>query len=432
VRQKNNLNEGGIAMKKMLSVVMLVIFCLCICSKVMASGGDIWPRKIYNLPSGDYVAAGTGLYPEATGTISIKGIPQAQIVSAFLYWGYATTTDVNPDETTLHLIGFNGNIITGDLIGEGDKSCFYNYNIGKGYDKTYAYRADVWGYVEGNGNYLIDDVLKSNHILPLGASLVVVYVEGASKKDFNPRYIEIWEGLATLNTAVRKDYTIDGFATAQNSTGDTTFIVGGGIINDQTDWFWDEVTVEFSTGVPFYEEDAFRGLDGQYWDTRTYPRLLNEDENALLRVAIDVGINYPDGGDCLMWVAQIVSVETLCKNVVDSTDITTYGKGQSPTNNEIIKHVFWGKIVGIPDLNATKIYVCEGSDLTIDIYHNPVGPFPEPVFDLDPFTPSPFCINSPEFGKRSCYIDDFQDEITYSVTSSNGKDKDRITLIPVR
>ena len=266
---------------------------------------------------------------------------------------------------------------------------------------------------------------------------MVVYVEGASKRDFSPRYIQIWDGLATLNDYIRKDYTIDGFATAQSSSGDTTFIVGGGFINSSAlDWYWDEATVEFSTGEPIYEEDAFRGLDGQYWDTRTYPRLLSEDENAHLNVAIDVGKTYPEGNDCLMWVAQIVSVETLCKNVVDNITVSTDGKGQSATNNEKISHDINGKIVGIPKPTDTKIYICEGSPVWFKVIDNSVSASdpsgPELFFDLDPFAPAPNCSADPDSPVTYCTIDSFENEITYSVTSADGKDKDTITLIPVR
>ena len=117
----------------------------------------------------NWTSGGVGGVGDAgSGTISISGI-DGDVTRAFLYWhGIVTPSEGtydNPD------VNFEGNDLTGDLLGEGSTNCW-----GDGVSR--AYRADVTDFVSGDGDYSFSGLAEGTDYDVNGASLIVVY-EGA-------------------------------------------------------------------------------------------------------------------------------------------------------------------------------------------------------------------------------------------------------------
>jgi hypothetical protein len=132
----------------------------------------------------DHLAAGTGTRNAGFGTIRFRGTPPgATPVSAFLYWATIAATVTPPPPT--QAANFNGNPVTGFLVGVGPNPCW-----GFGASNTYAYRAPVLPFILPgiNGDYSVSGLPTNltngqnpwnpvSTTLPLseGASLVVLY-----------------------------------------------------------------------------------------------------------------------------------------------------------------------------------------------------------------------------------------------------------------
>jgi hypothetical protein len=155
------------------------------------AGHELFTQTFKVSVRGDVVAAGVGLRGPGAGTISLTGIPNgASIVQAFLYWG-TLGNDAFPTIT------FNGNPLTGSLIGSAGDTCW-------GVPNNFVHRADVTSIVSANGNddYTIaglpanDDpdnpAFEGNG--SQGASLTVIFADGGDE-----RVITILDGALTLS-----------------------------------------------------------------------------------------------------------------------------------------------------------------------------------------------------------------------------------------
>lgn len=231
--------------------------------------------------NGDYLAAGVGLRGATQGTINLTGIPAgATVREAILYWGFLD----NGERSDLKNLVLNGTAITGARIGSGPDTCW-------GRTHSLAYRAIVTTLMRGNGGYTITGVASGGAILAQGATLLVLYeVPGARS-----RHVVIIDGNVVFPQVNSATININGFIA--RGTAKTTYVVGDG------QQFPETATFTGSRGT-LTLNNPFQGANGPFWDTQT------------VDVTSQVGPG-PGGGsaritigtDCLMWVAQVFSVD---------------------------------------------------------------------------------------------------------------------------
>lgn len=234
---------------------------------------------------GNVTSAGVGLRGVGSGTIDLNGMPAgARPYRAFLYWA---TIGNNGAYTTPLL---NGAPLAGELIGVSEDTAW-------GALANFVYRADVTGLVDGNGLYTISGLPNSLDTIgndSQGASLVVLYGQSGVH-----RQVMINDGAVTLCgpttefTDVLGPFTVD----QPDENGHITYLMGDGQARFDTG----EVTFE---GVSI-ADNVFTGVDGDHWGTLTFDvsGLLNEPEATTT-------INRRSDGDCLLWSASVLSVET--------------------------------------------------------------------------------------------------------------------------
>lgn len=149
--------------------------------------------------SSSYVANGTALRDESSGTISISGIPSDHVLAAaYLYWNVLNRTEVSDQ------IDINGQTISANLTGSDfPDPCWLpggaNFN-----GTTWGFVADVTSKIVGNGNgdYLIDNFPEG---LMEGASLVIVHADSFDA-------IKSW-----THTDYNWDQRCDGYLNATSS-----------------------------------------------------------------------------------------------------------------------------------------------------------------------------------------------------------------------
>lgn len=125
-----------------------------------------------------------------------------------------------------------------------------------------------------------------------------------------------------------------------------------------------------------------------------------------------------------------VTVEGVAPPTCDwpSITINTIGKGQSPINNPKVSQDITGHIVGGAAAyrpTAHRIKICEATDVTVAISDDTstgVGPV------LTPLTGGISCTSGPG---ATCTVGSLTATEKYKAVSENGKDTDRIMLIPV-
>ncbi|MCH7483653.1 MAG: hypothetical protein IIA90_00725, partial [Chloroflexi bacterium] len=235
--------------------------------------------------NGDYVAAGDGLRSSTSGSITIAGIPGGATVNrAYLYSGFLD----NGESASLKSLTFAGTPIVGTLIGSGPDTCWLRTN-------SFAYRADVTSLVSGNGTYALTGVASGGAILRQGASLVVVYDNAGDPA----RDIVLLDGDDVLRfVGASVTNTISGFTAGTPVSAKTTYIVGDGQLSVEN------VSFTGGDGTSSFN-NSLTGSDGAYWDTRTF------DVSGPVAVGdTSATVNINIGGDCLMWVAQVFSVNT--------------------------------------------------------------------------------------------------------------------------
>lgn len=255
--------------------------------------------------NGGYVAAGVGLRNRGSGTIRITGIPTgATVQAAYLFWSVLGPAR---EPATFKTGKFKGAAITGTKIGSGGTPCWASTTTG------YAYRANVSTRVTGNGSYALTafasgvktgkDPFTTAPVAPLaeGASLVVVY----KKATYPLTRVVISNGYGLVTTAAGMTISMPfGFA-ATNPVGQvrTTFIGGDGQKN-----FSEPASTINGVAVPQADWD---GTDppspaysqGNLWDTDTVNTV-----NIVKPGNTSAAIKVAGGPDCLVWVAQVLSI----------------------------------------------------------------------------------------------------------------------------
>jgi hypothetical protein len=253
---------------------------------------------------GGYVASGVGLRNRGSGNIVLSGIPaRATVTKAYLYWNILGGSTPGSNFS----VGRIGRTqIRGAFLGQGDSPCWGGVTTG------YAYRADVTGLVGGNGTYALSgfasgqtngaDPFTTGSTPPLaeGASLVVVY----SKPSYPLTRVLIANGYSMTSGTTFTENIGWGFP-ATNPVGQvrTTFIGGDGQAN------FTEPASTFN-GTPIAQAD-WDGTDrpippysqGNLWDTdtATVGTLVHPGQTS-------ANVTVTGGGDCLTWVAQVLSI----------------------------------------------------------------------------------------------------------------------------
>ena len=237
---------------------------------------------------GDYVASGVSLRSSTSGTTTVSAIPAGSTVErAYLYTAFLG----NGEDPSLKNISVNGVPFTGTNIGTAQDTCW-------GFSNSFAYRTDVTSVVSGNGTYSITDAASGSSILRQGASLVVVY----SNPGLPSREILLLEGNDVIIGSPGRTNAFSGFSAAGPVTAKTTFIVGDGQSAGNAGSF------SGSLGTSNFG-NHFNGSDGSYWDTDTFDvsgLIASSDSSASVAIS--------SGSDCLMWVAQVMSVTSAPPN----------------------------------------------------------------------------------------------------------------------
>ncbi len=242
--------------------------------------------------NGDVLVAGEGLRGTGSGSILVRGLPNgATIHAAFLYW--ATIGNSN----TFTTVNFAGSPVTGVVIGTASDSCW-------GASANFAYWANVTSRVTGNGTYTISGLPSSlaGGNDSQGASLVIVYTHPSMAR----RSIRINDGAVVL--------TANGDTYSNSFTGITTdgtpvtnakisLVVGDG----QSGSGLNEGQ-QFLNGTAF-ATNPFTGREGNYWDSLTWD--VTGIYPASSTVTTQLQTSDSSGNvDCLLWVANILSVTT--------------------------------------------------------------------------------------------------------------------------
>ncbi len=268
--------------------------------------------------SGSYDAAGVGLRGQTSGNITIAGIPPASTVTAaYLYWGFLD----NGESPSLQNLTFQGTPITGTKTGTNEDTCWGRTN-------SHGYRADVTSLVPGNGTYSITGVASGGAILAQGASLVVIYTNPLELT----RDIVLYDGNDVVNAFGETiTNTLGGFTAAAPVSAKTTFIVGDG----QT--FTEQVRFTGSQGTLNFD-NSLQGSDGPLWDTDSHDVssvIAGGDTSATAFIGIPSPFN-----DCLMWVAQVLSVTTTPPEAdLQKLEMRISGPSEIPVSEQVFYDV---------------------------------------------------------------------------------------------
>ncbi|MEO0248067.1 MAG: hypothetical protein ABIN58_00720 [candidate division WOR-3 bacterium] len=251
---------------------------------------------------GNYVTGDTALYYVTSGTVTVSGIPGGAVISkAFLIWDCLLSAS-NPTIT------FNGNPLTGTLIGTAPTPC-------RG-APVYAYIADVTSYVAGNGSY----TLSGFPSITEGASLIVIYEYASDPL----RNIVFYTGAYTIEGGMyyRYNWTMTNFR-ADNPVGYakiTFFFYDGQDIPNGSDCGWEYLYYEAYADS---NKQLIAGWDGAYWDDTTFNMTAWTPPGA---TSIQVGYatdcdNHQQGGctDCIGTMGAILAVNTPDPTSVDET-----------------------------------------------------------------------------------------------------------------
>jgi len=255
---------------------------------------------------GGYVAAGTGMRNRGWGTIIIKNLPSgASTNAAFLYWSVIGPAGVTTPPASYSQGKFNGNAITGTLLGSGPSPCWGGGNI-------FAYRATVTGLVTGNSVYHLTDFASANKwgddpwsvstTFPAaeGASLVYIY----SKANYPLTFVKILNGVQTVNmTSGTSTTTFTGLPAYSLPVARTTFIVADGQHNDiagkSLNFNGRALPSSMLNGTD--RQNGVNFLNGNLQDTTSALVKVNPSATSAFARIIP-------SGDCLVWIAQVVSV----------------------------------------------------------------------------------------------------------------------------
>jgi hypothetical protein len=294
---------------------------------------------------GDVVTAGTGMRNVGSGTITVALPPVSSILRAFLYW--AIVAPEQPAATGM----LNDEAIAGTLIAQAGDPCWPTFNAAAADPPTlftWVYRADVSSLVVDGDNELAEfpsgltggeDALQNASAFPLldGATLVVVYTEAGGPT----RSIVLYDGGETF---------FDGTASVTMDLGDmpaiapveatTTFVVADGQSFFEGDGALLDGETVAGPGATLRPMDAFDGTDGGgpaaphgLWDT------LDVDISQIIEAGATeatASVVSNDEGDCLTWVAQVMSMVVAVPTTTTSTSTsvtTTSAPSTTSTSN---------------------------------------------------------------------------------------------------
>jgi len=299
----NHLRKTGLQGHKWVVVGMLVAI-LMLTTPIVAhantghgTGGDVdlgpqvpLTTQYSTTLNGNYVAAGTGMRGETSGTITATIPIGASLEKAFLIWGmmniYETpTSDIN----TLTL---NGETVTGTVSAVSGDLCWET-------DHYTAYFADVTGIAVSGSNSITNFPLTDPEtgFLGEGASLILIY----SNPGDPLTQVIINFGAQDFYSQTADTPTTFSFSPASGTAAQTTGIVADGQVFEesplQNSMIFDGVTIDAST---------YYGADGDYWDTQT--RTVTSYISAGATSATASAGSGVDEQDCIGWTGQVLSV----------------------------------------------------------------------------------------------------------------------------
>lgn len=249
---------------------------------------------------GGYVSSGVGMRNRGWGTILIQDIPIGSTVTkAYLFWSVISPPGVTTAPASYANGKFNGNSITGTLMGSATQPC---WNGGL----LFGYRCDVTTLVIGNNVYHLTDFATGTrwgtdpwtyNYFPAfeGASLVVVYS--------NPKYpmtnVQIKSGVDYV--AGSTSTTTFSFTGSSLPVARSTFIVADGQNNFTENVYFNDILLSatFCDGID--RQNGINFLYGNLQDTNTaYVKVNPSSASATAKIVAT--------GDCLVWLAQVFSI----------------------------------------------------------------------------------------------------------------------------
>lgn len=294
------LVKGGIAMKRILMLSVLVVFLgLHLAgvpvSEVFADGTETLGPPSISIASGSgIIAAGTGLETQP-GVINIS-VP-GNVKQVLLYWSGGSIMP-DPGDNTIRV---NGELITGTLIG--GPAPFYN-NI-----QFSSFRADITslGLVNpGDNTFIIYDMNFGNNENN-GAGILVIYDNGSDIAD-----IQVRDGidLAFFNFPDPRKTTIPqtfSFAPASfDRTAALSMFFGSVTLGQPRP---NEIAITFDVGDGLTLFDKLGSKDGLQWDTLNEPVTIPAGASSLTVQAISTPSFDPLGAS-FSWIGASLSVST--------------------------------------------------------------------------------------------------------------------------
>lgn len=162
---------------------------------------------------GNFISSAVSFWDNATSRVlNVSGIPpSASVVKALLFWGCECNSP-----SDLSNINFNGNPITGTIIGSTSTLCWVTSSY-------YNYVADVTLYVPGNGSYTIQ-VPRALSSTPGadGATLYVVYCDNSEPV----RTITVFAGAEFVVGPSSVSWTQTGFNGTASPNAKASLTVG--------------------------------------------------------------------------------------------------------------------------------------------------------------------------------------------------------------
>jgi hypothetical protein len=208
-----------------------------------ATSGVADLKKWKEFTDARFIMAGVGLRNVGSGEILIHKPTGATVVKAYLYWANIDTgTATTPTTPTLKNIYFNGEKVTGTLIGSDTSPCW-------GTNMIYIFRADVTGNLARRGGYVDSQYVSieskrvdakspwepSGIVLPAAESahLIIVYKDPTVAPTGSDVVIYDAQGLPGLFTFVGGIATFTAPFVAAHGVGSEAS-VGYALVDGQT------------------------------------------------------------------------------------------------------------------------------------------------------------------------------------------------------
>ncbi len=251
--------------------------------------------------NGGYVAHGVGMRNRGWGTIVVDDMPNGSTKTKAYLWWSVIGSSTRP--SAAYATGkFNGNAITGTLIGSGPVPCW-------GGSRVYVYRYDATALVTGTNNlYHLTDFATGNKFgtepfggvqtYPTfeGASLVIVY----SKSNYPYTSVKIMDGVTSWQSG-NSSTTFTGLPSYSLPVAKTTFIVSDGQNNAGKNVYFNGIALPSSL---ISGSDRQNGVNYRYGN-------LQDTSTTYVKVspgATTATATIQPTTDCLVWMAQVLSV----------------------------------------------------------------------------------------------------------------------------